>query len=132
MGFIEDMLREGMEEAKDTNQRMDAKAAMAQASDIVTRRASYEARCEFKPGDLVEWKPGLKNKNAPDYGQPCVVMEVLPGYRNLEQDTGTPYHREPLDLAVGMIYKNGDFVSFHFDSARFRLFQPGEVEGPGQ
>jgi hypothetical protein len=31
----------------------------------------------FAPGDLVTWKPGLKNKRHPHYGQPAVVIEVL-------------------------------------------------------
>ena len=31
----------------------------------------------FKPGLLVRWKDGLKNKAVPEYNQPAIVWEVL-------------------------------------------------------
>lgn len=32
----------------------------------------------FEKGDLIQFKPGMKDRKAPEVGQPAVVMEVLP------------------------------------------------------
>jgi hypothetical protein len=31
----------------------------------------------FTKGQFVKWKPGLRNKTFPDYGEPAIVMVVL-------------------------------------------------------
>lgn len=83
----------------------------------------------FKPNDLVTWKPGLKNRRAPAYGIPAIVISVLdePLF-DTEQESGSTYFREPLDLVLGLLWDcdpgRGDFVTFHFDSRRF---QPWEI-----
>lgn len=79
----------------------------------------------FAPGDLVEWKPGCKNKRMPPEGIPAIVVEVIdPPIRDTEeQNAGSAYFREPLDLACGWIDSDGDFMVFHFDSRRFRLYE---------
>ena len=44
-----------------------------------------------------------------------------------EQESGSTYYREPLDLVLGVIWDKdpgrGDFVTFHFDSRRFQPWQ---------
>ncbi|MBK1647821.1 hypothetical protein [Rhabdochromatium marinum] len=80
---------------------------------------------KFKPGDLVTWKPGLKNRRVPRSNQPVVVLEVLsePVFDS-DRDSGSPYFHEPLDLVLGLFVENGpnrgDFLSWHFDSRRFQ------------
>jgi len=82
----------------------------------------------FKPGDLVTWKPGLQNRCAPRHGKPAVVISILeqPVYDN-DQDSGTTYFREPLDLVLGIIWDvephRGDFITFYFDSRRFQPWE---------
>lgn len=89
------------------------------------RYQSLMERHAFAPGDLVGWKPGMKNKRVPRYGQPAVVIEVLetPVLDGIEE-AGSTYFREPLDLVLGMIWDSppgrGDLVTFHFDSRRFQ------------
>jgi hypothetical protein len=83
----------------------------------------------FKPGDLVCWKPGLKNRRIPAYGTPTVVLEVLKEpIADSEQESGSTYFREPLSLVLGMIWDRepgrGNFVGFHFDGRRFELWDP--------
>jgi len=79
----------------------------------------------FNPGDLVTWKPGLKNKHIPRYGQPAVVIARLeqPVYDG-EKDSGSCYFHEPLDLLLGMVWDRdpgrGDLITFHYDSRRFQ------------
>lgn len=78
----------------------------------------------FKPGDLVRWKPGLQNRRLPGYDTPAVVLEVLDTpIHDGEQESGSAYFREPLDLVLGMFWDRGkargDFVSYYLDSRRF-------------
>ena len=62
-------------------------------------------RHRFAPGELVTWKPGLKNKRHPRYGQPAVVIGVLDSpILDREDEAGSAYFREPLDLVLGLIW----------------------------
>ncbi|MEA3641543.1 MAG: hypothetical protein VBE63_16600 [Lamprobacter sp.] len=79
----------------------------------------------FKPGDLVGWKPGLRNRRLPSYATPAVVLEVLSEpVRDSDPESGSTYFRERLDLVIGLIWDRdpgrGEFLSFHVDSARFQ------------
>jgi hypothetical protein len=33
---------------------------------------------DFSDGDIVQWKDGLRNRAYPAYGEPVVVVEILP------------------------------------------------------
>jgi len=74
----------------------------------------------FQPGDLVQWKTGLKNKRLPKQDQLGVVVEMLP-VPITDEDKGASgsYFMEPLDMKLGLIDEDGDFVVFHYDSRRF-------------
>ena len=88
------------------------------------RFALLNASHQFAPGDLVAWKPGLKNRRVPRYAEPAVVVSVLdaPVFDN-ELESGSTYFRDPLSLVLGVIWERdpgrGDFVTFHFDGRRF-------------
>lgn len=89
-------------------------------NDLVELRNRYETYHTLKPGMLVRWKAGLKNKKRPEYNEPAIVMEVLlDPLRDNENGAGSAYYREPLDLLLGLIDGDGDFVIFHFDQRRF-------------
>ena len=82
---------------------------------------SYMQRHEFKPGQIVEWKPGLRNKRLPDYGQPAVVQDVLAEpVINTAEPADSPYFREYLDLILGVLDGDGDLVFLHFDARRLQ------------
>ena len=36
----------------------------------------------FKPGDLIVWKPQMKDRKMPEYGQPIMVLEVFSPVRD--------------------------------------------------
>ncbi len=80
---------------------------------------SYMQIHQFKPGDLVTWKPGLRNRVMPEYGEPIVVVEVYdePIY-DQTSDSSSSYFREPLHLRCLVVDKDGDALIFHFDAAR--------------
>lgn len=83
-------------------------------------RELYCREQELHEGDYVEWKPGLKNKKRPAYYQPGIVMEVLPEpVFDKELSSGSAYFREKLDVVIGFIDDDNDFVTYYFDSRRF-------------
>jgi hypothetical protein len=94
--------------------------------DVKDLQASYERLLQtynFQKGQLVIWKKGLKNRKFPEENQPAIVIEVLdePLIQS-ERDSGTPYFREPLDIALGIIDRDGDFLIFHYDQRRFKPY----------
>jgi hypothetical protein len=78
----------------------------------------------FKPGDIVTWKTGLKNKRFPGYGMPAVVIETDDGALADEPDSASPRFREPVDLALGIIDGDSDFEVFRYDRRRFTYWEP--------
>ncbi len=86
-------------------------------------RAMYERlmrRHDFTPGQLVCWKPELKNRKYPAYGECGVVVHVLPEpVMDAGPESGSPYFREPLDIVLGFLDGDGDCLTYHFDSRRF-------------
>lgn len=74
----------------------------------------------FTEGQVVKWKKGLKNKRLPEETQPAIVIKVLtsPVLKG-EENSGSSYFREPLDLILGMVDRKGKFVTFHYDKRRF-------------
>jgi hypothetical protein len=79
----------------------------------------------FKPGDLVNWKPGLKNKKGEG---PFVVIQVLEEPATFMSEEarfgpGSPLFRENLDLKIGQICPDGDFEIYHHDSNRMMHYK---------
>jgi hypothetical protein len=78
----------------------------------------------FTKGQIVKWKPGLKNRKFPDYGEPAIVTAVLPSAicDPSEVAAGSPYFQEPLTFVLGM-YRDDEFLEFRLDSRRFEPFE---------
>jgi hypothetical protein len=97
---------------------------------LLERYMSLTTPNHFKTGDLVCWKPGLKNCRVPAYGMPAVALEVLAGEQlDNEQESGSLCFREPLSLVLGVFWdrepRRGDFMVFHFDDGRrFERWNP--------
>ncbi|NOS71788.1 MAG: hypothetical protein HOP33_17900 [Verrucomicrobia bacterium] len=80
----------------------------------------YQRNHNFVVGQLVRWKSGLKNRKRPAYGEPVIVVEVLPEpVHDPTEEAGSAYFREHLTVVLGLLDIDGDFVLFHFDSRRF-------------
>jgi hypothetical protein len=95
------------------------------ATDLHERFNALIAKNVFSAGKLVQWKPNLKNRRRPAYGEPAVVVSVLPEpVAGEKDDPSTPFFREPLDLVLGLLDEDGDFLCYHFDSRRFEPYQP--------
>jgi len=77
----------------------------------------------FRPGQIVQWKSGMKNRLIPVYGEPAIVMEVLnpPIFDSSKELDGSNLYREPLSLVLGIQDADGDFLTFHYDARRFEV-----------
>lgn len=77
---------------------------------------------DYGLGDLIFWQEGLKNRRRPDYGEPCIVLDILdepiltPGY-----DPGSAFFREPLTLVIGILNDEEpkELLSYYVDGRRF-------------
>lgn len=114
---IADLLKERFRNRKIEN--MPAHIAKLQAAREVFGRVY-----DFKSGDLVIWKKGLKNRARPALGEPAIVVQTLETpLRDQAKESGTPYFNEPLDLALGLLDEDEDFVIFYYDRRRFEPYQ---------
>lgn len=90
---------------------------------LETKYGGFAETHTFSAGQLVRWKHGLRNKRLPLDNQPAVVVELLKEpVVNQEVGPGSPYFREPLDIVLGVLDEDGDFLLFHHDSRRFMPF----------
>ena len=78
----------------------------------------------FTKGQIIKWKPGLKNRRFPEYGEPVIVTDVLsvPIFDPCENSAGSPYFQEPLNIVVGMC-REDEFIEFRLDGRRFEPFE---------
>ena len=83
---------------------------------------------EFKVGDLVKWKEGLKNKKRPYSDQPAIVIQLLeqPLIERQGEESGSPYYREPLDIILGLFDDDDEFLIFYYDKRRFESYSESE------
>lgn len=101
------------------------------AAALCERFQSLTEVTMFKAGDVVVWKPGLRNRRWPSYSKPAIVVEVLDSpVFDAEKDSGNAYFREPLNIALGVFIEDGphrgDFVVWHVDGRRFQIWNSEE------
>jgi len=92
------------------------------AERLLVLSRSYAEVHRFKVGDLVTWKPGMRNRRMPAYDDVVIVSAVLEGGRyGPEKSSGSPYFREPETIKVAFVDESdGEFVEFCMDRQRFR------------
>ena len=109
-----------MEEDKDAKNSLTPNQIAKRLTEIYK---VFEAKNQFSPGQLVKWKANLRNRRRPRYDEPAIVLTVLEKPICDESDeAASPYFQEPLNLALGMIDKDGDFLVYYYDSRRFEAF----------
>ncbi|MFM5980168.1 MAG: hypothetical protein ACKO9I_06395 [Sphaerospermopsis kisseleviana] len=135
-----------MSEKKDNNQ--DLIGALVQSlqtgnfdedeEEIATEKESYgeeyitqlQTACKnflkketFEVGQLVKWKKYLKNRKIPYKNQPAVVVEILEEpILSDDDESGSPYFRENLDIILGILVDDNVFLTFYYDSRRFESY----------
>jgi len=95
-----------------------------QAKILKSRYDAFQIRHAFEPGQLVRWKKGFRNREAPKDDEPAIVINSLdvPIF-DPELESGSPYFRESLDLQLAVLVQEGVFAIFHFDGRRFEPFE---------
>jgi len=114
------LLKETVQEDEDDSEEIYDDAHLQKLKDSYAFMLKSHS---FSEGQVVKWKAGLRNRKLPRENQPAIVWEILcePIVQN-DQDTGTPYFRERLDIALALLDKEGDFIVYHYDSRRFEPF----------
>lgn len=83
-----------------------------------------DVKHNFSVGQLIKWKAGLKNTKFPQYGEPVIVRKVLDiPIKCSTVDTGSPYFCDQLNIIIGTIASDGDFLEFHADGRRYEPFE---------
>lgn len=121
---LEETLGKAIENIVEGHNDSNQQTKIDQPLELIKLHGLLLQKHEFHIGDLVEWKPGLKNKRA-DYKKPMIVTKIYEKpITELTDDTGSPYFNEQLDIVCGEIILDGNFLEFHFDSRRFQPWQP--------
>lgn len=104
----------------------DSEETKAKLAELFQRFSEHH---KFQPGQFVKWKEGLSNRRRPAEGEPALVMEVLqePVFDPKDPNAASPFFREPLDLVLGILDEDGEFLLYHFDSRRFEPFEEPRV-----
>lgn len=74
----------------------------ATAEEIKAAGMLYLEKNEFKLGDLITWKDGMRDCRFPEYGKPAVVIDILVGQRSATDDSGN-HENEPWDVRIGLL-----------------------------
>ncbi|MBW4486084.1 MAG: hypothetical protein KME14_26475 [Tildeniella torsiva UHER 1998/13D] len=93
---------------------------------LVRLREACDRLCEnedFEVGQIVKWKKDLKNRRLPRQNQPAIVVKVLDEpIVSSDDESGSPYFLEKLDIILGVMSKDGTFLTFYYDSSRFESY----------
>jgi len=127
---IEDKLRDLLqslqkerEKEKDQGGKTVSEKEAKAIRTISDRFKSYAAKPDFKVGDIVKWKAGMRNRRFPAQDSIAIVTKVYPApiYDEKSNDSGSPQFHDPMTVILGVIDDDGDFVEFHYDGSRFEL-----------
>ena len=83
----------------------------------------YLEKHDFSPGQLVQWKEGMKACRLPKYGHPAVVLEVEPGRRSSCDYSKENLVNQPEDVRIG-VFSNGWLSGIWIDGNRLEPFVP--------
>lgn len=95
-----------------------------EAKKLLDAYEAYSNKADIKPGDLVRWKPGMKNKPRPKWGQQMVVLKVEEGQVDVRDGTGSAYYGEDLSIRAGFFDEDEEFFAFWFDAHRLEVCNP--------
>ena len=117
--FIKSLVESEKEEsAKEESVPFFEKNPTEYIEKLKNRHTSLSNRVQFKEGDIVIWKQGLKNKRLPLYNQTGIVIKI----NNPAIEDRDASYSETLDFKVGFISPDDEFIAFNYDSSRFELY----------
>lgn len=116
-----DDVLERIHSALRTSTNKEERKKLEEAERLITLSRSYEQMEEFHVGDLVKWKPGMRNTRQPQYTQVAIVSAVFecPQYFT-DKSAGSSLFREPTTMKIAFVDNNDDeFVEYSVDGHRF-------------
>lgn len=117
---IMDMMAKGAKIENDLKNRFEGPFAPQDPKKLNKAFYIFIVKNFFAAGDIVEWKPGMRNRRSA--GPFIVIRQYEDGNIPVnEEKSGMPGFMEPLDLAVGVIDEtDNEFMIFHVDSRRMQ------------
>ena len=82
----------------------------------------------FEVGQIVQWKKNLQNRRLPHKNQPAIVVKILDEpVISTDNEAGSPYFLEKLDIVLGVMSNDDTFLTFYYDSSRFEPYREREM-----
>lgn len=76
---------------------------------------------EFQVGDVVEWRPGMRNRRLPKTGFVAVISEIFAEpIVNPEKEVSSPYFQEKMHGKIALMDEDGDILEYAADFTRFK------------
>ena len=119
-----DRLKNGMEEQQNLARVPFLGDPAEEARRLLAAYGHLSALKNKNVGDLVVFRPGLKNLKFPAEGQPVVVTGFDFGAVDPEEEAGGNCYKRPCDMRIGVFGSSGDFSEFWVDARRFMLYTP--------
>ena len=94
---------------------------MSNLEKLTELASIYNAKNDFKVGDIVQWKPGMMTRKYPEVGDCAIVVDIVPGRVDTTENNGSSYYMEDCSLSLGVIDQYGDFVVCVNNPNRFEL-----------
>lgn len=81
----------------------------------------FNKPCKFAVGDAVMLKPGMRNRNVPNYSTVAVVVEVFDKpFRDTYSEEGTTSFYDIINGRIALLDSDGDIMFYHVDLRRYR------------
>lgn len=126
-GKLSDLLDDAAKEVSEDLKRLRAKKKSAEnAEKLKQARESLAVRHTFAPGDLIQWKEGLRNM-AP-LG-PFDIVEIMDVPFVSREYSSISQFGEPMDIVALFIDKDGDASRILLSADRMEPYTP-EIEEP--
>jgi hypothetical protein len=116
----EEEFEEFQDEIEDDTSWVDFMLSASYPGRLQELARSFGQPSRLGVGDLVEWRPGLKNRTFPLAGVVGIVVEVRDEPLWDVDDSSTRFFHEPLDVAIAsLIGPDQEFAIYWYDSRRF-------------
>lgn len=125
MSTLDQMLKElkcAVEESEEPKSELQK---AGEASKLKELYDSINVKHSFKPGDLVQTKPGLNHKKV----KVGIVSKILDApVFDKSSNPGSPYFNEALDIIMGKLGSGGVYVECHLDSRRLEPYSGPTID----
>lgn len=124
---VEQIIRELAGSAAQANENAyDITNAKADIAELQRFGNLYDMPLDYEEGDVIEWKPGLRNpcNRFPAYGEPVLCHKLDESRRDpFREACDSAGSSNSVDDLVVAIKRVGGILFYSFDSRRFRKYR---------